>query len=137
MNNWLFLLLNNAAKNISSFFNSLGYKSGNAELHGISMFSFLRTAKLFSTVAIPVFTFLLVIYEGSFLHILNNFLPVFQTGSHYVAQDGLELSILLPHPPEPCITDVSHYAWLTTLFDYSYPRGCEEVCHCGRDFPDG
>jgi hypothetical protein len=36
---------------------------------------------------------------------------LFETGSHYVAQVGLEVTILLPQPPEYWITGDHHYSF--------------------------
>jgi hypothetical protein len=36
----------------------------------------------------------------------------FETGSHCVAQAGLELTVLLPAPPEDWVTGMHHYAQL-------------------------
>jgi hypothetical protein len=36
---------------------------------------------------------------------------VFEIGSHYIAQAGLELIILLSQPPKCWITGMYHHAW--------------------------
>ncbi|EHB14441.1 hypothetical protein GW7_16050, partial [Heterocephalus glaber] len=33
----------------------------------------------------------------------------FETGSHYIAQAGLRLMAILPHPPSAGITGMSHH----------------------------
>jgi hypothetical protein len=51
-------------------------------------------------------------------------LEVFETGSYYVAQAGLKLTILLPKaPPPPCagITDVHHH---TQALKYFFNSRC-------------
>jgi hypothetical protein len=36
-------------------------------------------------------------------------------GTHYVAQSGLELAILLPHPLSAMIAGVHHPSWLVSF----------------------
>jgi hypothetical protein len=44
--------------------------------------------------------------------VIDPFFSFFETGSRYVAQAGLELVILLPHPPDVGITGMHHHAQL-------------------------
>jgi hypothetical protein len=44
-------------------------------------------------------SFLILHISGFFFVVVVVIVVVFETGSHYVAQAGLKLSILLPQPP--------------------------------------
>jgi hypothetical protein len=51
-----------------------------------------------------------------YLKNFERFLFAFETGSHYITQAGLELSILQPLPPGAGITGMYHHTQLRLFF---------------------
>lgn len=48
---------------------------------------------------IKTFFLVLVLNQGQSTRVISLVLLYFETGSHKIAQEGLELVTLLPHPP--------------------------------------